>query len=775
MHAPQALFFLGYTPTRLALLAGLLVLAIISGSLAFASSHSDNRIERLLLKLIFNKNEVFRAVFLLAFITGMTASALFILNITNTITLGKLSIILLYTGLLALQTFLVLGLIKRVRPIPKIVNKTRALLDTLASANKRFFGSEQDHAAGTAGSLSPLTGIIFIAISILSLFIYARIFNGPNEFGIDFRYGFTSVILPVFFLLVMAFTIRGWTGTFLSLTLVLIVFALPLVGLWGSAYNESNILRGLIPWSDANGYYIDANRLLEGDLFLDKSARRPLFAALLSFLLAVTDQNLQHALIILVALAAVACYLAGREVQRTHGTLAGSLMLVILFLFYRRFSGTTLTENLGVALGVLGFANIWRGAWNKDIKSVIIGILISTLALNARAGAYFTLPAIILWASLTFRKNKPLSYKIMALATAAVITGFVLNLAVYKVVASPESSPESNLSNVLYGLTHGGVVWDQVYRDHPEILLLSEPEHSQTIYRLARDAFLTQPMNSLRGALKGWGLFFSLRHGMFSFVRSAYFDPFYEAARAILYILTLVAFVHAVRRRQQPTSAFVLLSFIGVTASVPFVPLWDAAYMRLYAASIPLIAIMPVYGLSVIIEWTSQKKPFLTSIGRARDNIQPGLSAGVGLGLALITISAPIMVKMLNPDNEYQKIHCPGGSEPVYVRTSPGSYINIFHDNELPYTWVPNIQHSNFVEGNNYDFPYRETLDEIAAVSPSSTLVNTYDLNSGAEIKLIISSADLPHKNTIIAACVERDINANFFYADNVQAVTDLK
>ncbi len=116
--------------------------------------------------------------------------------------------------------------------------------------------------------------------------------------------------------------------------------------------SEPFIIAGLLPFSDAASYYSDALRVTEGFRFSAFSGRRPLFPALLAVLLAVTGRNLVVSLAILGVLIGLACYLAAREMQRSIGIWPALLFLLVLFLFYRRFAGATMTENLGLPLGI---------------------------------------------------------------------------------------------------------------------------------------------------------------------------------------------------------------------------------------------------------------------------------------------------------------------------------------------------------------------------------------------------------------------------------------
>jgi hypothetical protein len=180
---------------------------------------------------------------------------------------------------------------------------------------------------------SPFTGRILAAGLALALYGLLLSLPIPQQLGLSVRYDFTVILIPIIGLTFLALIPGGWKGTLLGLGLFLALLALTVSGLWTSGVSEPSILGGLMPFSDAAGYYSDARRLLEGQLFSPFSSRRPLFAGMLSALLWVTGRNLQLTIAVLVAISAIACYLLVREVQSTHGTLAATLVMVILFVY----------------------------------------------------------------------------------------------------------------------------------------------------------------------------------------------------------------------------------------------------------------------------------------------------------------------------------------------------------------------------------------------------------------------------------------------------------
>ena len=160
---------------------------------------------------------------------------------------------------------------------------------------------------------------------------------------------------------------------------------------------------------------------------------------------------------------------------------------MFMFIYYRRFIGTALTENLGVAMGCLGLALLWRGAWQKKHWDFLTGVLMLSLGLNARAGAFLVLPLLVLAAGWILRGVKRYSARMALLALVAVGLGFLLNMLLFRTLASSNSVPFSNFAYVAYDMAVGGKGWTRVRVDHPEVKDMVEPELSRKIMQLALD------------------------------------------------------------------------------------------------------------------------------------------------------------------------------------------------------------------------------------------------------------------------------------------------
>ncbi len=206
--------------------------------------------------------------------------------------------------------------------------------------------------------------ILFLTISaaLFSLILVNRSPNLLRPVSMSLRTGFGLVIPLAALVMYLAFRVPNRIGDLVGMAATLSLFAMPLAGLWASGQSQSTVLSGLIPLFDAETYYMDALRLMNGSPFSIFSARRPLFGSLLAVVLTLTGRNLMAALTVLTFLTGLACYFTAREIQRTHGAEIAVFILMVLFLFYRAHSGISMSENLGVHAGDSGFrfALAWR-------------------------------------------------------------------------------------------------------------------------------------------------------------------------------------------------------------------------------------------------------------------------------------------------------------------------------------------------------------------------------------------------------------------------------
>ena len=131
-----------------------------------------------------------------------------------------------------------------------------------------------------------------ISILIFSLILLNRSPILLRPISMALRTGFGVIIPLAALVMYLTFRIPGKLGDLIAPISTMSLFALGLAGLWASGNTQSVILNGLIPLTDAAGYYSDATRLLYGIDVSNFTAMRPFFAGLLSFFLWLFGQKM---------------------------------------------------------------------------------------------------------------------------------------------------------------------------------------------------------------------------------------------------------------------------------------------------------------------------------------------------------------------------------------------------------------------------------------------------------------------------------------------------
>ena len=598
------------------------------------------------------------------------------------------------------------------------------------------------------------TSLAWIILLVVPVMVYTLVLinRSPNLLrpaSLAVRFSFNGVILIILLLFWGSFSIKGWPGRWISLTLVLGVFGLALAGIWASGQSDALIMTGLLPVSDAQGYYLDAQLLLNGQPYSVFSSRRPLFAGLLAVLLKLTGSNLQISVSLLVLAAGVSCYLAARAIRRSSGPLAASIFLVILLLFYRRFAGTTMTENLGLALGALGFAILWRSAFENHAWKAVLGIGVLSLGLIARAGPFFILIGLILWAAFHFRKNQPYSKWVGMAGIGVVIFSFGINQLMFLALGNPNGVLFTNFTYSFYGLATGGQRWDAITQEHPEVFRLPEKEQPGAILNLTFERIRQNPMGPVQGVLKQYGLLVSNTwYNAYGYVSNT--NDFLDISiQYFLMVLALIALILGWRQRNKAHILLLWVMFAGVFLSVPFVPPGDTNRMRAYATVIPVFAALPAVGLSMLLEKFQLGRFTQPVIDDPTWDFMPVW----GITLIVMVSLIPLFVRWTSsPVSISQSIQCNPGQEAAYVLYSPGSYIKVHNESEFFLDWLPDFHQGRYVS-YLHSMSYMELMGELLKVNAPETIFVTNDLKTNQALWVMANSTLLPAQNGTLALC----------------------
>ena len=599
-----------------------------------------------------------------------------------------------------------------------------------------------------------------ISSGIFCVFILNRKIVPLGELGFSARVDFFPIIPILAVVMYLVFLIRGRVGELMGMAFAMALFSLPLIGLWQSGHTHTTALGGLIPLGDAKIYYVDALRLTTGSDFSDFSARRPLFSAMLAVFLAFTHYNLMASLAIFSGLNGYVCYLSAREIQRIHGPEVAAFIFMMVYLFYRLHSGTAMTENLGLFLGILGFIFLWRGAGEGKLSGVLIGLFVSTLALNARAGAFFILPFLIMWTGRVFRSDRNFGWRNAGLATLAILLGFSANLVFTRLVSVPSGVPFANFSYSLYGLASGGKSWFYIYQVHPEVFSLPEPEHSRRVYQLAFELIRNDPLQTLNGALFNWKMLLSDNlYSLYSYVAHENWNV-NPLIKWSLYLLSLIGVLVGFVERADSRNSLILAGILGIFLSVPFAPPIDTFRLRQFSASVGFLTLLPGLGLAYLVRRS----------GVFTAPVESYPITGISF-LLLFTIAAVCINLILPPilkDTSFVKTPrfnpCPEGEDSVIVRLDAGSFIRLRPKNEELMAGLPALPIDLF-RREAHSLSDSNMIDWLQHLQPPLTMVMTLNRATNGAVLVVLPEGTVPSMGDASKICgeYESDPGLEFF------------
>lgn len=573
----------------------------------------------------------------------------------------------------------------------------------------------------------------------------------PLRLSVPLRYDYFLPLVCIFLFLLAAWHLPHPWGEAVAAGITTVLFSASLFALWRTSIHEVYEVFGLLPWLDSQGYYSEALRLLDGGIFSQISARRPLFPGFFSFLLMLTGRNLRVTLVLLSFIAAVSTWLLARELKLSEkNPVVPAGITTLLFFFYRSFNGAVLTETLGYSLGILGLAFLWNAATNRKLVPGLAGLLCMTIALSARPGAVFSLPFLILWIVFCLKTGSRTLNKLF-LSIAILIIGLSTNIILTVVIAPGSSSSYSNFANLIYGLVNGGSGWHAVYTEHPEFFTSgNEGLASQQIYQAAWQIFKNHPEKVIQGGIRSLQAFFSVVHySAFNFLggQNTPREPDIQNAPLVFFsrwtanILLILLLPVAIIARKNPKYSLLLALNLGIIISLPFAPPWDAENMRAYAASIGGMASAIFLVLLFLIQKGKEHPPVLTP--------KPAAAYGLAAILILATTVGPLLIHLTAQIPVLLSAQCPGGEAPLITRVATGSTISIGNNPGDPFS----IPYSRFKD-NLGQFPDAKIGERLQSIPENSVISQQNDaLQNGNAVWLVAPINIMPGSDHITVFC----------------------
>ncbi len=551
---------------------------------------------------------------------------------------------------------------------------------------------------------------VSITISNLAIPILLYVLGLAVPIPAPFSKLFSFYSIPLFALVLAlyyaAFRFTGRWRWMAGAGLTLLLLALKLSFLWDSGYSIDKIMGGLLPFRDANDYYQSARFLSTGRLIPNTtlSAWRPLFAGYLASVLWLTGGNYQAALAVMVGLAGLAFYLSADYVRKMLGDLPAALYITLTGFYIQPLIGSAYTEQLGLALGCLGFVLLWIASRTGKIRDLVAGLLVLVLAVSARAGAFFIFPVLILWAGWAFRGGRRFSFIYAGISTVAIlVTYLAVNTVFNRLTVQPGAPPFGNFAFTLYGQVVGGAGYNWAIRTLGS-------RNPAVVYHLAIQFFLDHPFSFAIGAAKAYRDFFLPQLGIFGFQTTdqpAWQDDLFWILLTGCFLWGLVK---SVRRMGLPSASLLAAGLIGIFISIPFLPPIDGG-IRIYASTMPFIYIFPALAVEGMMPQNA-----ISEDGSALRNPAAGLSLGLGLLAAVV----PVLILHLVRETAPAAPHCPADQTPFAVVVNPGSYIDLVPGEGSFCTRVPEVCLGDFKANMSANDPSdQQVVQQFLALSAS--------------------------------------------------------
>ena len=371
------------------------------------------------------------------------------------------------------------------------------------------------------------------------------------------------------------------------------------------------VIWGLLPGSDSQTYFNNAVEIAEGTGIRIAWGARQMWPGFLAVLHACSKGDLKTMLSFLTLIQAAVSYLSWEMIYRLLGRTAVFFWLCCVTLYYRSYViGLFMTEQLGLALGILAAAILLFGWKRRAFIPWLIGLSLLSFALNARPGCYFVLAFLLLGAFWRFRgiittshvegkHYQNLAWRKGLISLGVVVVCFLCNTIAFFHLVNPPRVP-SNYWLVLYGIAKGGTWAQSIYDFNPGVTFSQIPptydeKTDRTFFADVKKAtikeILDKPIMLLYGAWRAW-VHVTTKQTFF------YKWGFGWWGHGLLIVSAAMLLLYCARSKIWEDGAFYWLVWIGVFFSLAFIPPWDSGD-RTYAATDPLLWLTPAAFFSL--------------------------------------------------------------------------------------------------------------------------------------------------------------------------------
>jgi hypothetical protein len=504
-------------------------------------------------------------------------------------------------------------------------------------------------------------------------------------------------------------------------SVVVLCLLLLLISWTNGGTQDYSAIGGLLPYSDAAGYFDGAERLLHDGVLTSWAERRPLNSAFFAARLFVSGENFYYAMAIQALVAATALFLASNAIAKVQGAAVALVFFAINFSFLSSCLYRSLSEPLGISLGLISFALYCPSIAHRNMTHYALATFFLTLALLTRAGAMFELPASIFFAMLFFADNWRRRCAALAATCAAIAGGWLLNAVLVRTYGTG-GGLLSNFSYVIYGLSQGGKTWSQAMIDFPQ-LSGNESQIATFLYHRAFESVVSNPLLLVTGVAKS--LLRSLAYlpsHIFHLLGDMSDDglppkPIQTLVLAALLIpATLYGTFRAISERRTTLTQFhlfLLFHVAGFIVSLPF--FYQDGGIRLTAATFPFLAAAVAIALAAC-----KKEPMLPEPAQVSRTLNY-IAISVGATIVAASLATPLVSRLASYVPVLDVVRCDENSIQLQLAFGDGTaHINILDGNVS--SVLPDIRRSDFRVSD-----INEIKDFWQAIPLPATLIASFD------------------------------------------------
>lgn len=375
----------------------------------------------------------------------------------------------------------------------------------------------------------------------------------------------------------------SWLVSGLLWGVCLVGFSLPCFDAWTYAEHFYSAVFGYLPFSDAANYYSGALKVLATGTLDDWTSRRPVNGLFLAVRLAFTGGDLQASLLLQSIITGTAAFLWARLLWRQFGPGAAIATVGILMQIAWAYMPTTLSEPLGMTLGLLAAVLLWGGVWYERRWQIIAGIACLSVAFVTRPGPILILPILVVWVVVVYAHRWRVPWRMLGAAAAALFIGMVLQMVLLQSYSSGAGLGNSNFALTAYGLSVGTPDWQRLMEDYPQVIDMTEEQQSRFAYARVAENIRHHPQWLCQGLYRGGRQFIV---GSVWDCLGAVWLGFRNVS--VLLLLGLLAGACSflwINRKYKTTSLFVAL-ILGICISAPVI--YPDGLFRVFIASTPL-------------------------------------------------------------------------------------------------------------------------------------------------------------------------------------------